>query len=235
MTKEDRKTAAASLSDGAAAATPGSPALERTDGERRRTRYELFVLGELMGTSLHGYHLHEILNRVLGPFRQMSWGALYPLIHELERQGLIAAEVEDGAASLPAGNHRRRHTYHITEAGRARFSLLMREANAYTADYPEIFTIKLNLFGHIDVEQQRAILRHHLAYLQRGAGYLHTEEAFVRQRVGIPEAERPHILRLLSYRLSGFDAELQWVEQELALMESQPPPKAGRRHNGWAE
>ena len=40
--------------------------------------YELFVLGELSAGPHHGYLLHSILGKILGPFRQISWGALYP-------------------------------------------------------------------------------------------------------------------------------------------------------------
>src|SRR5579871_5535110 len=50
---------------------------------RRSAAYELFVLGELVNGPMHGYLLREILNRVLGPYRTMSWGVLYPLIHAL--------------------------------------------------------------------------------------------------------------------------------------------------------
>ena len=57
---------------------------------RRGRVYELFVLGELTAGSHHGYLLREILGKILGPFRQVSWGALYPLIHRLSRDGLIA-------------------------------------------------------------------------------------------------------------------------------------------------
>src|SRR5947209_7233956 len=123
---------------------------------RRSPRYELFVVGELMNGPLHGYHLREILNRVLGPFRQMSWGALYPLVHDRERQGLIESGESDrsdpgtsdpktsGTAPEAEPNRngnstRQRHSYRLTAAGREHFQRLMREPSAYTADYPELF------------------------------------------------------------------------------------------------
>src|SRR5258706_7725123 len=66
---------------------------------RKSTMYELFVLGELMDGPHHGYSLREILSRMLGPFRQISWGVLYPLIRQLEREGLILQNEESSAAS----------------------------------------------------------------------------------------------------------------------------------------
>lgn len=188
-------------------------------GSRRHPRYELFILGELMGASQHGYHLHEILNRVLGPFRQISWGALYPLIHDLEREGLIEADISFNLhPDQGRSSNRQRRPYRITEAGRQRFKILMREPSAYTADYPELFTVKLNLFGYITFDEQFAILRRHRAYLQIAIDYLIDEQQYVVQRVTLPEAERPHILRFLAYRLSGVQAERAWIDGELARL-----------------
>lgn len=199
-------------------------------GARRTSRYEIFVLGELMGASLHGYRLHEILNRVLGPFRQISWGALYPLVHALEREGLIEADAEPGAELNQDGTgNRQRHSYRITAAGRERFQTLMREPSAYTADYPELFTIKLNLFGYITPAEQRTILEHHRAYLQIAVDYLLNEQQYVAQRAGIPEPERPHILRLLDYRLNNVRGELAWIDAELGRLA--PPEAASNAHS----
>lgn len=35
---------------------------------------ELFILGELTGSPMHGYLLHTILNGIIGPTRKISWG-----------------------------------------------------------------------------------------------------------------------------------------------------------------
>ena len=186
-------------------------------GARRHPRYELFVLGELMNGPLHGYRLHEILNRVLGPFRQISWGALYPLVHGLEREGLIEADAEPGAEPRQDGaGNRQRHSYRIAETGRERFRILMREPAAYTPDYPEIFMIKLNLFGYIALAEQLAILQHHRTYLHTIGDYVLNEQRYVTGRATLPEHERPHILRLLDYRLNLVQAEVTWIDAEIA-------------------
>ena len=185
-------------------------------GPRRHPRNELFVLGELAGGPHHGYLLREILNRALGPFWQMSWGALYPLIHDLEREGLIVADVDEAVAggSMLSGHWRR--PYRITEAGRERFQVLMREHGAYTVDYPDLFTIKLNLFHHIGADVQLAILQHGRAFFAIVADYLDREEQYVLSREGIPPEELPSILRFVHFRLSGVQAQLAWIEGEIA-------------------
>ena len=75
--------------------------------------YELFILGELMDQPMHGYLLREIINLAIGPLRQMSWGALYPLLRRLEADALIEQSPE------PSGSgDRPRKIYRITSAGR---------------------------------------------------------------------------------------------------------------------
>src|SRR6266567_6089024 len=70
---------------------------------RKALMYELFVLGELMDGPHYGYLLREILGRLLGPFRHISWGVLYPLIRHLEREGLIVPSEEDGNEQSEGG------------------------------------------------------------------------------------------------------------------------------------
>src|SRR5712692_6508552 len=116
---------------------------EQEAGRARKSLiYELFVLGELMDGPHHGYQLHEILSDLLGPFRQISWGVLYNLIRQLER-GVISS--------------RQRKQYAITATGRERFYALMLEQGDYSAEYRELFLVKLNNFDHLSPKQQLTV------------------------------------------------------------------------------
>src|SRR2546430_11867883 len=85
---------------------------------RKAPMYELFVLGELMDGPHYGYILRDILGRLLGPFRHISWGVLYPLIRHLESGGLIVPDEKSGAAqSESTQGNKQRKQYRITEAG----------------------------------------------------------------------------------------------------------------------
>ena len=184
--------------------------------------YKLFVLGELMDGPHHGYGLREILSRMLGPFRQISWGVLYPLIRQLEREGLIEAIAEaDGEQSNSAASGKQRKYYRITKDGQQRFHSLMLERDDYTADYPELFTIKLNNFDHISREEQLSILWHYRGYLQVVDFYLQGGQQFVTSNADVPEKQRAHILRTISYRMSSPQAELSWIDQEIARLENE--------------
>jgi hypothetical protein len=84
--------------------TPNRPALI----------YELFVLGELIVQPMYGSFLHETASRILGPFRPLSWGIVYPLIRRLEQEGLVTSVVLAGRAlhlwdgAIPLGSIRLR-------------------------------------------------------------------------------------------------------------------------------
>jgi DNA-binding PadR family transcriptional regulator len=176
---------------------------------RRGRVYELFVLGELVAGPHHGYLLHAILGRILGPFRHVSWGALYPLIHRLEREGLIAA-----AASREGG--RGRILYRIRPAGRRRFLELMLEKVPYGAYEPDLFLSKLGYFDHITAEQQAGILRYHLDYLQAQDEFIQAGLLYALAEKEIPEAERARIKWLTDFRLRRLQSEIEWVQNALA-------------------
>ena len=75
---------------------------------------ELAVLGLLQESPMHGYELRKRLHAVLGPFRALSYGSLYPALRDLVARGCITETPTEGAPPrrqagadrLPA--HRRR-------------------------------------------------------------------------------------------------------------------------------
>lgn len=182
---------------------------------RRGIVYELFVLGELIGGPHHGYLLHEIIGKILGPFRKASWGAIYPLIHRLEEDGLIVPDARTKRGDAE-GKRSQRRLYRITKAGRERFQALMLESVPYDAYDTDLFIGKLGYFDHITIEQQKAILQHHQGYLQAQEDYM--QEA-LRQVMGvteIPLRERQRIQWVTEFRLGRLEAESAWVDQAQA-------------------
>ena len=183
-------------------------------GARKQQMYQLFVLGQLMFMPVHGYVLRDILSNMLGPFRQMSWGALYPLIRQLERDELIELDVESSEdEGKREANSRQRKRYRITEAGRKRFQAMMQEPDEYTADTPELFMIKLVNFKYVSPELRLAILQHYLGYLQIADNYVQMQRRRKESYIGI---DLQYVIRGVYYRLNTVQAELQWVEQEIA-------------------
>lgn len=195
---------------------------EQEAGRARKSLiYELFVLGELMDEPHHGYQLREILSNLLGPFRQMSWGVLYPLIRQLELEGLLASDAETSTedSGTRASGSRQRKQYRLTEAGRERFYTLMLERGDYNADYRELFTVKLNNFDHLSCKQQLTVLWHYRGYLQVEDFYMLGGQQHVSTDPGIPDNQRAHILRTISFKRSSIQGEIQWIEQQIKRLE----------------
>ena len=54
--------------------------------------YEFLVLAQLSRHPMHGYLIAKIIGDIIGPYRRLQWGALYPLLARLEREGLICTD-----------------------------------------------------------------------------------------------------------------------------------------------
>jgi DNA-binding PadR family transcriptional regulator len=195
---------------------------DTANGRHRGVAFELFILGELMDGPHHGYLLRDILSRLLGPYRQISWAAIYPLIHRLEREGLIAPEREatpgQPSQSEPSGGRQRR-SFMLTEAGRERFYALMLAPGEPTADYRELFTIKLSYLRFLTPARQRALLAECAGYLERQRDYL--SHVFTPQSTTshLPRDQREQIFRMMRFRLASVEAELRWIQEELARLD----------------
>lgn len=170
--------------------------------------YELFILGELMDDSMHGYLLRDILNLAMGPLRQLSWGALYPLLRRLEADSLIE-QVSDSEAT----GERPRKVYRITAAGRERFFFLLLRPEEYTPDTPDLFNIKLTNFDHLNPSQRHNLLLHYKGYLHYMQAQLTNSRRFVTAEPHIREHERPWVLNTLAHRLHLLAADIAWVEE----------------------
>jgi len=175
--------------------------------------YELFVLGELMDSPLHGYLLRDIVNLAIGPVRQMSWSALYPLMHGLEEEGYVELMPDEGATS-----GRPRKVYRITESGKAEFFRLLLKPEEYTPDYPDIFNIKLVNFDQINSQQQLDILRHYRGYVQYILDHHTKSQQMIVQRSEIPDQERAYIQQVITHRIAIAKADAAWVDDTIVRL-----------------
>ena len=71
----------------------------------------MLVLALLKEREMYGYQIIEELERRSEQVFQMKEGTLYPILHGLEKDGLVTAREQ----AAPSGRIRR--YYHITEAG----------------------------------------------------------------------------------------------------------------------
>lgn len=124
--------------------------------------YELIVLSLLMRQPMHGYLIAKILGDIIGPFAKVSHGRLYPLLNQLERDGLVVPTSPD--AGQPGG--RRQRSFAITEAGRVRFRQLMLDTTSNPGEYRTYFWLKAPYLDLLTVEERRYLLDHFQTYCQ---------------------------------------------------------------------
>lgn len=77
-----------------------------------RKIHELLLLQELDRSPRHGYQVVLEIEARSGGYFQFSHGTLYPILHRLEKEGLVAGRWSDPAKGRP------RKEYALTEAGR---------------------------------------------------------------------------------------------------------------------
>src|SRR5680860_272917 len=109
---------------------------------RRSALLELAVLGLLHDSPMHGYELRKRLNAVLGAFRALSFGTLYPCLRDLVERGWIAEDSatddQPAAATGSVGSSRRaRIVYKLTAEGKDHLHrLLSQSCLLYTSPSP---------------------------------------------------------------------------------------------------
>ena len=92
---------------------------------RRADVLELAVLGLLHDSPMHGYELRKRLNAVLGAFRALSYGTLYPALKTLLADG-AHPRGRSGRRPAPAlAGKRARIVYELTAEGKERFQSLV--------------------------------------------------------------------------------------------------------------
>jgi|SRR5690606_1425872 len=77
-----------------------------------RKIHELLLLQELDRSPRHGYQVVLEIEARSGGYFQFSHGTLYPILHRLEKEGLVAGRWSDPAKGRP------RKEYALTAAGR---------------------------------------------------------------------------------------------------------------------
>jgi len=83
-------------------------------GDSLRGHLDLLVLAVLADGPLHGYAVIEALRERSDEAFDLPEGTVYPVLHRLERAGLLASDWDEGSG-------RRRRTYRLTASGRGAF------------------------------------------------------------------------------------------------------------------
>jgi len=95
------------------------------------------VLAVLQSGPAHGYAIAKLINETAGSPLHLKQGTLYPVLHGLERDGLVAGQWEHPDGERP------RKVYVITEAGTADLARRTFEWTQFATSINTVLGVKL--------------------------------------------------------------------------------------------
>lgn len=163
---------------------------------------ELPILGLLKDRPMHGYELREAIQKVVGPFRGVSWGSLYPMLRKLEEGGFIVQ------SDLGADEPTDRIVYEITQEGELRLiELLTLKDFSTAAGARNDFFLRVAFFHLLDSASRKELMDLYASRVQNSLGALLSEQDHVGQRTN------RYRRALLEYAKLRLEADLAWVSR----------------------
>ncbi len=187
-------------------------------GRNRSAVLELAVLGVLHRTPMHGYELRKQITSVLGLFRALSYGSLYPCLHELLAAGLIAEEHDGADPDAPAragaaGRTRRGgralKVYRLTADGKERLQDLLGEGGP-AAWEDDGFGVHFAFFGQTRADVRLRILEGRRSRLEERMESIRAALTRTRERVD------SYTLELHRHGLESVEREVRWLNELIA-------------------
>lgn len=189
---------------------------------RRSEVLDLAVLGLLHDAPMHGYELRKRLSGVLGPFRALSYGSLYPCLRELRDAGLVA---QDGPPERLTLGTRARIVYRITAEGKERLEQLLTETGP-AAWEDETFGVHFAFFAQTDSDTRLRILEGRRNRLEERLGGLRAALSRTRERLD------RYTLELQRHGLESVEREVRWLNELIASERSAGGARGAERPPG---
>ena len=195
-------------------------------GRNRTGVLEFAVLGLLHRTPMHGYELSKQLNSLLGAFRALSYGTLYPCLNKLYEEGLIAKEADAPPAAPTAltarsatarggvSKGRSKIVYRLTAEGKERLHDLLSESGP-AAWEDEEFGVHFAFFGQTRADIRLRILEGRRSRLEERMEGVRAAWARTAERVD------SYTLELQRYGLESVEREVRWLNELIATERSE--------------
>jgi len=175
---------------------------------------ELAVLGLLHEAPMHGYELRKRLGAVLGPFRALSYGTLYPSLRRLSELGWITESDRLDDATRPA-SRRARIVYELTAAGTERFEHLVHDAGPASWE-DDSFDVRLAFFSRTAAEVRIRVLEGRRSRLEERLEQVSDALARNRERVD------RYTLELQRHGLESVQREVRWLNELISAERDRP-------------
>ena len=170
---------------------------------QRSQPLEFTLLGLLANGPLHGYELRKRSLTIMGPFRALSFGSLYPLLKRMADGGLIGV-IESNVSSKTNKSRRTRIAYQITKLGLQRFQELTETLDA-TED--EAFGVHFAFLGPTSHTNRVLILEARRRRLREKADLLRHE--LERSPIGLDK----YFIEWRRHSLDSAEREIVWLDE----------------------
>ena len=167
---------------------------------------DLAVLGLLNESPMHGYELNKRLKGLLGPFRAISYGTLYPCLGALQAAGFITS---DETASEVGPGRRKKTTYKLTAEGKERLQEQLAEGGPSAWD-DESFGVRFAFFAQTDADTRLRILEGRRSRLEERQESATSSMTTTRGRID------RYTLELQRHGLESVEREVRWLNELIA-------------------
>ena len=162
------------------------------------------ILGLLHEAPMHGYELRKRLNLVLGSFRALSYGSLYPCLKSLVDRGWIQG-TESVVAPHAVASKRARIVYQLTADGKEHLQEILASSGPATWE-DENFEVRFGFFAQTDAETRLRILEGRRTRLTERLETV--RQSFARTRERMDE----YTLELQRHGLEQVEREVRWLD-----------------------
>ena len=173
---------------------------------RRADVLELAVLGLLHESPMHGYVLRKRLNALLGTFRALSYGTLYPCLRSLLDRGWIAAADAVDPSAAPLSGRRARIVYQLTADGKERFAEIVSHPGP-AAWEDERFDVHFAFFSRTDAATRLQILEGRRSRMTERLEGFRASTARARERLD------SYTLELHRHGVESVEREVRWLTE----------------------
>jgi DNA-binding PadR family transcriptional regulator len=162
------------------------------------------ILGLLHEAPMHGYELRKRLNLVLGSFRALSYGSLYPCLKSLVDRGWIHG-TESVVAPHTVASKRARIVYQLTADGKEHLQEILASSGPATWE-DENFDVRFAFFAQTDAETRLRILEGRRTRLTERLETVRLSFARTRERMD------EYTLELQRHGLEQVEREVRWLD-----------------------
>ena len=187
---------------------------------RRPDVLENTLLGVLSDGPLHGYELRKRVTAILGPFRALSYGSLYPCLHRLTDRGLIhQVDTADRQDVGVVASRRSRVVYALTAEGKEAFQAWVQEVGPEAWE-DEAFAARFAFFSATSAQVRLRILEGRRNRLKERLKSLQDSIDRTQDRMDL------YAERLQRHGIEGTEREVGWIDE---LIEAERGARAARK------